>query len=115
MLSLKECSPRTATPSRYHIQRFLFVQRVCFLLLFTQECCFLSALPCFSANVQRLKTTQGKLQQKLSRNLKSTKFFDLCSTKCTWNISPSCDSYPMKNSKEFIKELEILLANRKVV
>nr|ACJ02096.1 IL-21 [Salmo salar] len=77
-----------------------------------EECCFLSTLECFQKMVPRLKTKQKKLQCKVSRNLNPLTFtgVDSCSREeREKKVCQGCDSYPMKDSREFVQQLESLL------
>ncbi|XP_031647259.1 interleukin-21 [Oncorhynchus kisutch] len=77
-----------------------------------EECCFLSALECFRKMVPSLKAKQKKLQRKVIKNLSPLTFggVDSCSREERENkVCQGCDSYPMKDSREFVKKLESLL------
>ncbi|KAG9339851.1 hypothetical protein JZ751_022354 [Albula glossodonta] len=66
------------------------------------ECCFGSALVCFSQRLPQLNTTGNvrSLEKKIVRDLRKTNINVAC---------PACDEYPMRNSNEFIRALETLL------
>ncbi|XP_055743973.1 interleukin-21-like [Salvelinus fontinalis] len=78
-----------------------------------EECCFLSALECFQKMVPRLNTNKNHLQRKVIKNLKNPLTFrgvDSCSQEERENkVCQGCDSYPMKDSREFVQQLESLL------
>uniref|UniRef100_A0A674B680 Interleukin 21 n=1 Tax=Salmo trutta TaxID=8032 RepID=A0A674B680_SALTR len=87
-------------------------QSAIFLNTFFEECCFLSTLECFKKMVPHLKTKQKKLQRKVIRNLSPLTFtgVDSCSREERENkVCQGCDSYPMKDSREFVQQLESLL------
>uniref|UniRef100_A0A4W5JCD8 Interleukin-21 n=1 Tax=Hucho hucho TaxID=62062 RepID=A0A4W5JCD8_9TELE len=77
-----------------------------------EECCFLSALECFQTMVPQLKARQKKIQQKVVRNLKSKLLRSVVSCNREEGKNKACqgcDSYPLKDSREFVKQLESLL------
>nr|XP_046178825.1 uncharacterized protein LOC124010443 [Oncorhynchus gorbuscha] len=77
-----------------------------------EECCFLSALECFRKMVPSLRAKQKNLQRKVIKNLSPLTFrgVDSCSREERENkVCQGCDSYPMKDSREFVKQLESLL------
>ncbi|KAL4641616.1 IL-21 [Arapaima gigas] len=82
------------------------------------ECCFLSALPCFRDNVRLVNTIRKSIfPLKISHSLNSTSLMNAVYSTCVqYGVQDAdcaaCDSYPKKNSKEFIKELERLLEKK---
>ncbi|KAG5845453.1 interleukin-21 isoform X2 [Anguilla rostrata] len=77
------------------------------------ECCSLSVLECFRGNVNLLQATQKKLQHKLFKKLMNPMIvsnMNFCTLEETQKaICPPCNSYPKRNSEQFVKELRLLL------
>ncbi|XP_070693338.1 interleukin-21 [Pempheris klunzingeri] len=79
-----------------------------------EDCCCLSALQCFRANLQVQFNTTERTQStnKLYRSLTSSiteRGLDFCKS---GNVKPTCqdcDSHPKENVKEFFKRLESLI------
>ncbi|KAJ8393299.1 hypothetical protein AAFF_G00062000 [Aldrovandia affinis] len=78
-----------------------------------EKCCYGSAIQCFSEKLSELKSIEsaGSLKNKIRRNLsKATIHVNTCSAEDTLNANcQTCDSYPMRDSKEFIQALKTLL------
>ncbi|XP_036407692.1 interleukin-21 [Megalops cyprinoides] len=78
-----------------------------------EECCALKALSCFRENLQLLPAANKRHQHKLTKSLKSQMIVNsvnTCSQEETQNATcPRCDSFPKRDSREFVRELESLL------
>ncbi|KAG7461985.1 hypothetical protein MATL_G00197050 [Megalops atlanticus] len=78
-----------------------------------EECCALKALSCFRENLQLLPTANKRHQHKLTKSLKSQMIVNSVNTCSQEEIQkatcPRCDSFPKRDTKEFVRELESLL------
>ncbi|XP_035379588.1 interleukin-21 isoform X2 [Electrophorus electricus] len=74
-----------------------------------EDCCAQSALQCFSSQLLKIPTTYKTLLRKLNKNLSKSVIVESvgnCSRKERAKvICKSCDSYPMVDNKEFLKNL----------
>ncbi|KAL6474064.1 hypothetical protein MHYP_G00176250 [Metynnis hypsauchen] len=78
-----------------------------------EDCCALSALECFNSQLLTLPTSNKDLQMKLRKTLRKKSIVssvDRCTAeqKAKVNCQP-CNSYPMIDSHEFMKNLLNLL------
>ncbi|XP_066522886.1 interleukin-21 [Hoplias malabaricus] len=78
-----------------------------------EACCTLSALECFRSQLLNISTDNKPLQSKLYKNLGKNSIstsLDRCTEDKRTNIKcKTCDSYPMTDSQEFLKNLLNLL------
>ncbi|KAJ8015510.1 hypothetical protein DPEC_G00026880 [Dallia pectoralis] len=78
------------------------------------ECCSPSVLECFRTMMPHLKAKNSPLHFRFSKSLKNPsiiKSVDLCknSSQEEKKVCQKCDSYPKKDSREFVRQLESLL------
>ncbi|XP_028315101.1 interleukin-21 [Gouania willdenowi] len=77
-----------------------------------EDCCCVSALTCFRANLQvQFNLTQGS-PRKLYRSLKhslTVKALDFCNTRSTTTSCQTCDSHPKEEAGVFFSRLKSLI------
>uniref|UniRef100_A0AAY4B8Y9 Interleukin n=1 Tax=Denticeps clupeoides TaxID=299321 RepID=A0AAY4B8Y9_9TELE len=72
---------------------------------FIQECCTKSVLNCFRTQLLKVHTSNARLQSKVCKSLQNPrKWIFLLQNQC-----PSCQSFPVTDSREFVDKLKTLL------
>nr|XP_046261819.1 interleukin-21 isoform X2 [Scatophagus argus] len=77
-----------------------------------EDCCCLSALQCFRANLQVQFNMTERHQSKLYRSLRNPiteSGLDFCNSQDVTSTCQDCTSHPKENAKEFFNRLESLI------